>query len=55
MLRAASCGSKKKLCARGLGAAGYYNGFTYLCAKAVAELPSDALPETQLRTKQPES
>eukprot|EP00439_Symbiodinium_sp_Y106_P035699 s966_g4.t1 len=32
-------------------AAGCYNGFTYLCAKAVAELPSDALPEAQLKIK----
>ena len=29
------------------GAAGYYSGLTYLCAKAVAELPSDALQEAQ--------
>ena len=25
------------------GASGFYSGFTYLCAKAVAELPSDAM------------
>ena len=26
------------------GASGFYSGFTYLLAKAVAELPSDAMP-----------